>query len=215
MPDCKSRGDSFPSDNMEAQPTLAWSLIVAVVVGFVCLLTLLTLVALVVWLMVRRKPQPVSIKKIDRTIDVSALNLSALANGAPQLEYYGCQVRLAILVLAPVGRDGSIPEEAQLPELLQQFVPNFLQVVVSHQPELHFWPAQVSQAGFSNAFFGRIPLPGNQGKGTPWCGIAGRFTALDQPYLAGIICHGENATGLGQLVIEHEGKWRDVLRVKT
>lgn len=87
-------------------------------------------------------------------------------------------------------------------------------MVAAHQPQLHFWPAQVSAVGFSNSFYGKVALPGDRGKGTPWCGIAGRFTALGWQYLAGLVCCGDNATGLGQLVIEQEGQWHDVLRVK-
>jgi len=45
--------------------------------------------------------------------------------------------------------------------------------------------------------------------------MAGRFTALGRQYLAGVVCCGDTATGLGQLVIEQEGQWCDVLRVKT
>jgi len=198
---------------MDVQPPFFWFVILAV--GAVFLLIMLALIVIVLWFAFRRKPAPPPAKPLDRSIDVSALDASGAPADVPQLEYYGCPVRLAILILAPVGRDGSIPEKEQLPELFEQFVPHFLQVVAAHQPLLHFWPAQISTVGFTNSFFSNVPLPSDRGKGTPWCGMAGRFTALGGHYLAGIVCCGDEATGLGQMVIEQEGQWRDVLRVKN
>jgi hypothetical protein len=168
----------------------------------------------VLWFVFRRKPARLPAKPADPSIDVSQFDAVGAPADPPQLEYYGCPVRLAILVVAPVGR-GSIPEREQLPELFDQFVPQFLQVVAEHQPLLQFWPGQISAVGFTNSFFGKVALPGDRGKGTPWCAMAGRFTALGRQYLAGIVCCGDTATGLGQLVIEQEGQWCDVLRVKT
>ncbi|MDP6467123.1 MAG: hypothetical protein QF918_05270 [Pirellulaceae bacterium] len=198
---------------MDVQPPLVWFVILGV--GVLFLLFMLALIVMVLWLAFRRKPVPPPAKSLDRSIDVATLDASGAPAGLPQLEYYGCPVRLAVLILAPVGRDGSIPEKEQLPELFEQFVPHFLQVVAAHRPLLHFWPAQVSTAGFANSFFGNVALPGNRGKGTPWCAMAGRFTALGGQYLAGIVCCGNEASGLGQLAIEQEGQWRDVLRVKN
>jgi len=197
---------------MDVQPPLIW--LVMLGVGAVCLLVVLVLLAIAAWFAFRRKPGPPPPKPLDRSIDLSTLDPSGAPADVPQLEYYGCPVRLAVLVLAPVGRDGSIPDKEQLPELLEQFVPHLLQVVAAHQPLLHFWPAQYSVVGFTNSFFVNVALPGNRGKGSPWCGVAGRFTALGRQYLAGIVCCGDDATGLGQLVIEQEQQWRDVLRVK-
>ncbi len=198
---------------MQVQPPITWMLLF----GGVALAVLIAFAVIsiaIAWLVFRRKPDPAPEKTWERLIDLTALEARGAPADGPRLEYYGCPVRLAVLVLAPVGRDGSIPEKEQLPELLEQFVPQFLQVVAAHQPLLQFWPAQVSAVGFTNAFFSNVALPGDRGKGTPWCGIAGRFMALGKPYLAGIICCDDNATGLGQLILEHEGQWRDVLRVK-
>ena len=189
--------------------------IVILAVGVVLLLIMVALIVTVLWFVFRRKPARLPPKPPDRSISVATLNASGAPADVAQLEYYGCPVRLAILIVAPVGRAGSIPEKELLPELFEQFVPQFLQVVAAHQPQLQFWPAQISSAGFTNSFFGKIALPGDRGKGTPWCALAGRFTAMGGHYLAGIVCCGDDATGLGQLVIEQEAQWRDVLRVKN
>ena len=191
----------------------------SVIMVVACIAVLLFIVALgviVLWFVFRRKPARLPAPPPDPPINVATLDASGAPADVTQLEYYGCPVRLAVLVVAPVGRAGSIPEKELLPELFEQFVPQFLQVVAAHQPQLQFWPPQISSAGFANSFFGKVALPGDRGKGTPWCALAGRFTAMGGHYLAGIVCCGdEGATGLGQLVIEQEGQWRDVLRVKN
>jgi hypothetical protein len=192
---------------------LPFDSLLVLAVGVVFLLILVAVTGF--WIVLRRKPVRLPPKPPDRSINVATFDASGAAADQPQLEYYGCPVRLAVLIVAPVGRAGSIPEKELLPELFEQFVPQFLQVVAAHQPQLQFWPAQISVAGFTNSFFGKIALPGDRGKGTPWCALAGRFTAMGGHYLAGIVCCGDNASGLGQLVIEQEGQWRDVLRVKN
>lgn len=197
---------------MDVQPPLIWLVIVGL--GAACVLLFPCLLAWGLWRAFRRKPESTPARVSKRVIDVAALDASGAPDSGPQLEYYGCPVRLAILVLAPVGRDGVPLKKEQLPGLLDQFVPQFLSVVASHQPQLYFWPGQVSAAGFSNAFFGQFVFPGERGKGTPWCGLTGRFAAQGGHYLAGLVCCGETALGLGQLVIEQEGQWHDVLRVK-
>jgi len=189
--------------------------IIAFATGAVLLLIMVALIVIVLRFVFRRKPARLPAKPPEPSINVATLDASGAPENAPRLEYYGCAVRLAVLVVAPVGRAGSIPQKELLPELFEQFVPQFLQVVAAHQPQLHFWPPQISSAGFANAFFGKIALPGDRGKGTPWCAMAGRFTAMGGHYLAGIVCCGDDASGLGQMVIEQEGQWRDVLRVKN
>jgi hypothetical protein len=129
-----------------------------------------------------------------------------------RLELYGTPVRLAVAVIAPVGREGTMPPDDQLPELFQQLIPEFDRVVASHQPVVKFWPSQLSSQGFTHAFASQVVLPGDHGKGTPWCSITGKFTAHGEQYLAGLVCCGEKAAALGHITVEHEGRWNDILR---
>jgi hypothetical protein len=119
-----------------------------------------------------------------------------------------------VIVLAPVGRDGVAPAAEEIPSVLDQLVPGFARAVFRDQPLVRIWEGQLSSQGFANAFSSRMPLPGDRGKGTPWCSIAGRFTAAGQPYLIGVICSSSSSNALGQYVIQHEGQWNDVLRVR-
>ena len=89
-----------------------------------------------------------------------------------------------------------------------------MQVVNHCQPLYRGWPPQLSVFGFTQAFFNRVPLPGNRGKGSPWCSLAGRFETADMSYVAGLVCAAENNNALGQIVVEHEGQWLDIVRVR-
>ena len=60
-----------------------------------------------------------------------------------------------------------------------------------------------------------MSLPGDRGKGTPWCSIAGRFEANSRQYVVGLICRAENANSLGQMTVDNPAQWMDTLRVKS
>ena len=175
---------------------------------------LVLLLATVLFLLLRRRarqPEPVS---PDLRIDVAALPAHGPPEGGPRLEFYGTPVRLAVLVLAPAGRNNPIPDESDLPAVLDNLLPSFTAVVAAHRPLIRFWPCQLSTQGFANSFFNNVRLPGDRGKGTPWCAAAGRFDAGAQQLLAGLVCVADRPNSLGQMTIAHAGQWMDVLRVK-
>ena len=124
-------------------------------------------------------------------------------------------MRLALLVLAPVGREGKIPESAQLPLVVDAIVPNLMQVLNDHQPKFDRWPPQLSSQGFSQVFFNNSPLPGDGGKNTRWCALAGRFDTSSGPFLAGLVCVAPNPNAIGQVSISQPGQWLDIVRVKA
>jgi hypothetical protein len=64
------------------------------------------------------------------------------------------------------------------------------------------------------SFSNHAALPGDRGKNTPWCSIAGRFEADGQRFLAGLICTAAAPNSLGQIMIQHDGMWLDVLRIR-
>lgn len=151
--------------------------------------------------------------------DSLAIDIATLPGGAPppdaQLEIYNLPMRLVLLVLAPVGRAGEIPPNEKMPQIVDAVAPNLMQILAAHQPEFRRWPPQLSSQGFANMFFKNVPLPGDAGKGTPWCSLAGRIDTPLGPFLAGVVCCCENPNSLGQIAIERPGQWLDVVRVKT
>ncbi len=150
----------------------------------------------------------------------SAIDLAQLPQGDLEqleynLEFHSTPVRLAAMVIAPKGHSTQLPNEQQLHVLIERITPNMNQVLIEHQPVVQVWPAQMSVEGFSHSFFNYIQLPGDDGRGTPWCGIAGHFSIGMGSVLVGFICVANQPNQLGQITLQHEGQWRDVLRVSN
>lgn len=171
-------------------------------------------VALLFVLMRPRRSRPAG-ETDDLSVELSALKVESLPETGPRLEYYGTPVRLAVLVLAPAGRGVSLPPKDELRELVDHLIPGLANVVDLHRPIFRRWPQQLSSQGFAQSFFSNIPLPGERGKGTPWCCAAGKFESGSRQFLVGLICRAEAPNSLSQVVVQHHGQWHDVLRVKT
>ncbi|NLF72794.1 MAG: hypothetical protein GX575_27480 [Candidatus Anammoximicrobium sp.] len=172
------------------------------------------LLLLILFLLLRRRarqPEPAS---PDWRIDVAELPAHGPPADGPRLEFYGTPVRLAVLVLAPAGRNSPTPAESDVPALLDDLVPGLADVVAAQGPLIRLWPCQLSTRGFVSSFFGNVRLPGDRGKGTPWCAAAGRFEAGSQQLLAGLVCAADRPNSLSQITIAHTGQWMDVVRVK-
>lgn len=148
-------------------------------------------------------------------ISIAALPSSPPPAGGAVLEIYNLPMRLALLVIAPVGREGKFPPNEHLPLLVDAVAPNLMQVLTDHQPEFRRWPPQLSSQGFSQVFFKNVPLPGEGGKNTPWCGLAGRFDTPGGPFLAGLVCVAQKPNSIGQIAVAQPGQWLDILRVKV
>ena len=118
-------------------------------------------------------------------------------------------------VLAPVGRGAVAPSADAVSEILAQIVPGIDSVAAAHGAAVKIWPAQLSSQGFLHQFSVNIGLPGDAGKGTPWCSVCGRFEAINTPYLAGLLLCAAKANSLGQFLVERESQWPDMLRVDT
>lgn len=180
--------------------------------GLIALAVLVVLVIL--WRVLRPKKRPTAPLAVDLTIDVPALGEEGPPAGGPALEYYHVPVRLAAVVLAPAGRVRELPDFGQVAGMIDQIVPGLAGVMSAHRPVVRRWPSQLSTEGFANTFFAHARLPGEGGKGTPWCSAAGVFKIGGHNVLAGLVMRSEAANNLGQTVIQQETKWLDVLRVK-
>jgi hypothetical protein len=131
----------------------------------------------------------------------------------PLLEFYNLPVRLAGVVLAPVGRLRELPPPEELPALYESVLPGLALVAERHRPLVRCWPNQVSTRGFASRFFSNIRLP-DGGKGTPWSAVAGLFKHGGTPIMIGVVLRTASANSLGQVVINAEHEWLGCLRVK-
>ena len=168
----------------------------------------------VVLRLIRRHKRKLVEQEPELDIDVSALDASGPPPGTIQLEFYNLPVRLAAVVLAPVGRDRTLPPPEQIHDVIDSVVPGLAEVTVAHQTILHYWPPQLSPRGFAHSFFRHARLPGEAGKGTPWCSAAGVFKVHNVPMMAGLIMSAESNNSFSQVIVELETKWLDLLRIR-
>jgi len=147
-------------------------------------------------------------------IDVGLLPQLGPPPGLPVLEFYNVPVRLAAVVLAPVGRLRDLPTREELPDVLDAIVPGLDQVAAAHHPLIQYWPRQVSVRGFAHTFANLVRLPGDHGRRTPWCSVAGVFRVDDHPMMAGLVLCAETSNRHGHHVVTHENQWLGILRIR-
>ena len=188
--------------------------LVAVVIALGTVAVAVGTLLLVGLLLLRKKPPASKPIEPDLKIDVTALGQEGPPESDAQLECYSIAVRLAVLVIAPVGRAGTIPEADRMLDVVDEIVPGLVDLVSKHEPVVRFWAPQLSSQGFVSSFFHNVGLPGEKGKGTPWCSLAGKFSSSNQRYLVGIVLLAAAPNGIGQVAIENDGQWNDILRIR-
>jgi hypothetical protein len=168
----------------------------------------------VAWRVFRRRRRVSVPVSPDLRIQIASLGEDGPPQGPPFLEFYNLPMRLAAVVLAPVGRTGNLPPDDELSPLIEAIVPGLDRVTALHRPLVRRWPNQVSANGFAHLFFNHARLPGDGGKGTPWSSMAGVFKAKGKPVMAGLIFRAAAPNSLGQTIIESEHQWLGCLRVR-
>ena len=168
----------------------------------------------IVWRVLRRR-RPVSAPlSPDLKVMVASLGNDGPPKGPPVLEFYNLPMRLAAIVLAPVGRASELPPDDQLSPLIEAIVPGLDKVAAMHRPLIRRWPSQVSARGFAHLFFSNARLPGDGGKGMPWSSMAGVFKVRGKPVMAGLVFRADQPNSLGQTIIDTEHQWLGCLRVR-
>jgi hypothetical protein len=198
---------------MPVQPNSPAGISLVFLVPAVAVPAFLLLLAVILMLLLRRGVQRKEPPPVDLRVNLQDLPAGGPPAVGPRLEFYGTPVRLAVLVLAPAGRRAENADPPPLAQLYEHVVPGLAEVVAAHRPLIRLWPGQLSTRGFTTSFFHHVRLPGDRGKGTPWCSAAGRFEAGPQQYLAGVLCVADQANSLSQVTVEHAGDWPGVLRV--
>ena len=187
----------------------------AKLVKYAAIAVVVLVVLLILWkLLTRRKREPAR-QVPDLAVDVMGLGTEGPPAGGPVLEFYNVPVRLAAVVLAPAGRVRQLPPLNQLDAVYEAIVPGMARVVATHRPLLRRWPAQLSPRGFANTFFTHARLPGEGGKGTPWCSAAGLVKIEGQPVMAGLVMRTESPSSHAQETIESEEQWMRILQIKA
>ena len=184
--------------------------VVAAIAGALALLIFLKLIG-----SRSKRRKQASASSDELTINIAKLPTTGPPATGPQVELYNTPMRLAVLVIAPAGRSGVLPEIGQTTQMIESIAPGLKQACDVHLPIIRRWPAQLSSRGFANAFCARAELPGDGGKGSPWSALAGSFQHQGRRYMAGIIFRADRPNGIGQLFVPRDEAWPDFLRIKT
>jgi hypothetical protein len=148
------------------------------------------------------------------------VDLAAFSDRGPDpsdpLQFFCRQfpARIALVIVAPLGRDQPPPDVTRLSDSAEYVVPGLGRVIARDRPEVRAWPAQLSAQGFIHKVFRRVHLPGMRGRGTPWCLVAGRAQGPERTFLLALALCTSDANTLGEIAVESEEKWLDVLRVR-
>jgi len=171
------------------------------------------LAVLAFWLLRGRRAPPIA------DDDGLAIDLASLGDCRPDdedvsLSCYGVPVRLAVLVLAPSGRGADVPTGIARSAAIDQIVPGLARVADRHTTLVKTWPPQLSPRGFAHLLFAKMKLPGDFGRGTPWCSLAGKFEAGGETYMVGMALCAARENSLSNIIVGTPGEWLQVLRVE-
>ena len=198
-------------DGIDIQELLNSQIFIWIVVGLVGFIIIAILYAIM-----SRKPQRRSRSIVEQLrIDVEALDSSGPSATAQTMEFYGTPVRLAVLVAAPQGRGVASPNHQQLMALLDRIIPGMSGVVQTHDTNIIEWPTQLSDEGFGQKFSHNLALPGDAGRQTKWCSIAGPMSIGVGQMLIGLLCVADDENMLTHYVVKNDGQWRDMIKVKN
>lgn len=174
---------------------------------------LLVIVLPVLIIILRRRKSAARPELPDLTLEIASLGSHGPPESGPQVECYNVAMRLAAVILAPAGRMGKLPPRDQWADLLDQIVPGLGEVVGAHDPLLRSWPEQLSSKGFAQQFFTNAQLPGDRGKGSPWCSLAGKIEADGDFHMAALVFRSAKPNSLGEFAMEPTD-WLGVIRVR-
>ncbi|HAN99356.1 MAG TPA: hypothetical protein DCQ98_18895 [Planctomycetaceae bacterium] len=147
------------------------------------------------------------------TIDLDRLESPAVPP-FPRLELLGTRSRLAVLVLAPVGRGTPFPSREHWRDVVDQVVPGLSRVLDHHRPVFRRWPEQVSQHGFMHAFFHAMRSATDGSERSNWSRLAGRVEWRGSPILIGMVLRTDSPQR-ESTEVEHAGRWLDLLKVRS
>lgn len=193
------------------ETTIPWSEYSEVLLIVLGALALLVLILLIYRL--TRRPKRIALSdRSDLYIDVTDFSPEQVDYKAyPRLEWMGSPAHLTLIVVAFQGTGGGAMQDAPVRALLERALPGLGPILDAHKTEIRLWDPQVSRRGFEQLFFHVVPLPGDHGRGTPWCSLVSRVEYKDRPLLLGMVLYSPQTPNVTQMSYEHESKlWSDL-----
>jgi hypothetical protein len=133
------------------------------------------------------------------------------APGAPRVHVENLAGRVRLVVVAPVGRQIAVSEEAIAP-FLNQLVRGLGDVLAADKPRVRVWPSPLSVRGFAPTFFRAVIRPEPIGRPSHWVLLAGPTKIGSAQMLVGLALYADQPNTLGGMTLE-PNDWRNVLRV--
>ena len=161
-----------------------------------------------------KRPERVSLLESSLVFDVTSIHWPDDQSLAARISVYHMPAHVGLVVIAPLGRDGQSPTLTEVSSLLDQIVPGLAEVVSHDQPTVRVWPRQLSAKGFAHSLARHVQLPGEHGRGSPWCLVTGRASLDDKPFGIGMALRTAMPNSLSLIVLESDHQWLDVLRIK-
>ncbi len=133
--------------------------------------------------------------------------------GRRRLTVEGMPVRLRLVVVAPLGKQGVI-READLPDVLDQVLWGLGALYRQDRPGVRLWPPQLSSHGFAAAFHRRMSKREPEDQPSRWILVAGPTPPRPRPVLLGLALWADAVNPIGRLTLE-PGQWSSVLRIQS
>lgn len=122
--------------------------------------------------------------------------------GNRKLMLDGLEVRMRLVVFAPVGTQKRpiTPDEA--PELLDDLMRGLGSFIKSDKPRIRVWPPQLSVAGWPPTFFRLAQSPDEEDRKSNWIRVAGTIRIAGKPHLLGLALYANETNRIGTIIFE-------------
>lgn len=198
------------ADRAREIPPETWMQVLFVAAAIVVVFS----VALVVRALLRHRRRTSENAAPEIIVDLSQQAQRGPSRDITPLTFYSLPVRLVIAVVAPLGRGGELPPSDGTRKLFDDLLPGLGGVIKSHGTEVIRWPEVLSSEGFARRFFATVRLPGNRGKESPWCSVAGRFESDGNLYMAGLTLCAASDNSLGEFTVDRPNGWLEMLSIR-
>jgi hypothetical protein len=179
-----------------------------IILGGGALVGLLLVVGVLGWLFRRPRDRPAPEEPQERLAEFPP---APAAVGAARAHVENLAARVRLVIVAPVGKQIAVSEEAVGP-FLNQLVRGLGDVLTADRPRVRIWPSPLSVRGFAPTFFRGVVSPDPRGRPSHWVLLAGPTKIGSAQMLLGLALYADQPNNLGNMALE-PNDWRNVLRV--
>lgn len=124
------------------------------------------------------------------------------AKGGKRLVLDGLDVRVRLVVFAPVGKEKRPIDVEEVPEMLDDILRGLSGFLKTDKPRVRVWPPQMSVNGWGPTFYRLVESPEDEGKKSNWIRVAGTIKISGKPFLLGLALWSDETNKVGTLTLE-------------